>query len=284
VVDIMDIKRIIKLSRPRFWLYLAGTFMVGFAFGITNVEEFLSMSFIIPFLLFLIPANIFIYGINDIADRDTDRLNPKKDDRKEIKTTDSEMMQLKIIVGASFIMMLNMAFFLNFYGMILLFTFLLLGAGYSIKPFRFKSKPFLDFLSNSFYMLPGIIGYYISSGMIAPLIVWVLGISWTGAMHLFSAIPDIIPDRKAKIKTTAVLLGHKNSLLFCIILWAFFVLSLIVLNINLLLLFLTFIYIMIPLLLMFMHEENVIKAYWYFPYLNAIIGMLFFFYAIIPKL
>ena len=280
----MDIGRLIRISRPRFWLYLAGTFMVGYAFGIHNLSEFYSLSFIIPFLLFLIPANIFIYGINDIADRDTDKINPKKDDKKEIRTKEKDLKTLKIIVALSILSLFSLLFFLDFTGITLLLAFIIIGAGYSVRPLRFKSKPFLDFISNSFYILPGIIGYYIASGMLPPLIVWVLGLSWTGAMHLFSAIPDIEPDRKSKIMTSAVLFGHKNSLLFCIMLWSFFVLSQIVLEVNILLIALSMIYIIIPLILMFMDEEKVIKAYWYYPYINGILGMIFFFYAIIPKI
>jgi len=280
----MDIKRIIKISRPRFWLYLAGTFMVGYAFGISNIRDFYSLSFIVPFILLLIPANIFIYGINDIADRDTDRINPKKDDKKEIRTKEKELRKLKIIVFLSMFSLFSLLFFVDIIGIFLLLTFIILGAGYSVRPLRFKSKPFLDFISNSFYILPGIIGYYISSGLIAPLIVWVLGLSWTGAMHLFSAIPDIEPDKKSRILTSAVLFGHRNSLLFCIMLWSFFILSLIILEVNILLIILSMIYIIIPLILMFMDEEKVIKAYWYYPYINGILGMIFFFYAIIPKI
>ena len=35
------------------------------------------------------------------------------------------------------------------------------------------------------------------------------------AMHCYSAIPDIEPDKQAGLVTTAVYLGKQNSLLYC---------------------------------------------------------------------
>ena len=74
----MDLKSIVEISRPRFWLYLAGTYLVGYAFGAENIYSLQNFNFIIHFLFFLIPANIFLYGINDIYDEDTDQFNQKK--------------------------------------------------------------------------------------------------------------------------------------------------------------------------------------------------------------
>jgi 4-hydroxybenzoate polyprenyltransferase len=39
------------------------------------------------------------------------------------------------------------------------------------------------------------------------------------AMHAFSAVPDIEADRQAKLTTTATILGHKGTLLYCALLW-----------------------------------------------------------------
>ncbi|MFT4308878.1 MAG: prenyltransferase [Candidatus Woesearchaeota archaeon] len=278
----MDIKRIIKMSRPRFWLYLAGTFMVGYAYGINDVSSLLQPSFIIPFLIFLIPANIFVYGINDIADREMDKNNPKKDDNKESAVRKGEEKTIAITVWASLIIMITgLMFYTDITGMILLAVFIILGAGYSLKPLRLKEKPFLDFLSNSFYIIPGIIGYYIASNSVPPMIIWLMGISWTGAMHLYSAIPDIIPDKKSGIMTAATVLGHKNSLLYCSLLWSLFVLSLIILEVHIILLLASLTYVIIPLILMFMPQESVTRAYWKYPYINAFIGMLFFLNAVL---
>jgi 4-hydroxybenzoate polyprenyltransferase len=78
------LKFILKLSRPRFWLYLGGTYLVGYAAGITTYHEFLRPTFWVHFLFFLIPANIFLYGINDYYDEDTDQFNTKKQTHEQL--------------------------------------------------------------------------------------------------------------------------------------------------------------------------------------------------------
>ncbi|MEF8937724.1 MAG: lycopene elongase, partial [Halovenus sp.] len=66
------------LSRPRFWFYLAGPVIVGVVYGASSQADLFTPLTVELFLYFLIPANIFLYGINDIFDADIDQLNPKK--------------------------------------------------------------------------------------------------------------------------------------------------------------------------------------------------------------
>lgn len=77
----MKFKEVIKVSRPRFWLYEAATFgLVGTVGALQGLSFFSDWRYWIFALYFLIPANILIYGINDIFDYETDKLNPKKGD------------------------------------------------------------------------------------------------------------------------------------------------------------------------------------------------------------
>ena len=77
----MTIKEVLKISRPRFWLYEAATFgLVGTVGALQGLSFFSDWRYWVFALYFLIPANILIYGINDIFDYETDKLNPKKGD------------------------------------------------------------------------------------------------------------------------------------------------------------------------------------------------------------
>ena len=73
-----DPKFLLKVSRPRFWLYIFGPFLVGLAAGADSWRDFLRLDTILSAVYFLFPANVLIYGINDIFDFETDRRNPKK--------------------------------------------------------------------------------------------------------------------------------------------------------------------------------------------------------------
>jgi 4-hydroxybenzoate polyprenyltransferase len=96
-------------------------------------------------------------------------------------------------------------------------------------------------------------------------------------MQLFSAIPDIEADRKANLKTTAVVAGEKASLILCLIFWAIFAAILIFVTPwnapwNLLML----VYPGIPLYLLLRPSVSIERAYWYFPYYTGIFGMVLF--------
>ena len=60
------------LSRPRFWLYLAGPVVVGVVYGSDAVGSFVQPVTVAMFLYFLLPANVYLYGVNDIFDADID--------------------------------------------------------------------------------------------------------------------------------------------------------------------------------------------------------------------
>lgn len=47
---------LLTLSRPRFWLYLAGPVMVGAVFGAESLSELFSLPVIALFTFFLLPA------------------------------------------------------------------------------------------------------------------------------------------------------------------------------------------------------------------------------------
>ncbi len=75
---------LLKVSRWRFWLYLAGTYLVGFTIGVRDLNLLLTGWFWLHFLYFTLPANLLLYGINDLFDADSDASNPKKSAREHL--------------------------------------------------------------------------------------------------------------------------------------------------------------------------------------------------------
>ena len=124
-----DIRFLLKVSRPRFWLYLFGPYIVGLAAGAAVRTDLASMSAIAFGVYFLFPANLLIYGVNDIFDFDTDKLNPKKQDyealvrpeRHKLLLITMLALNLPFIVAAAFLdlntflLMLGFLFFSIFY-------------------------------------------------------------------------------------------------------------------------------------------------------------------------
>jgi 4-hydroxybenzoate polyprenyltransferase len=269
----MSFATVLKVSRPRFWHYTAGTFLIGSLFGMVGFAGLLSPWFIVHFLFFLWFANVFIYGVNDWFDRDTDAFNPKKD-AKEHRVQRKEKRELFFWLYLSFFVaiVLNVVWFSPVL-LVLWLCFFFLSFFYSVPPLRFKAFPFVDFLSNALYLFPGFIGYYFASGSLPSFEAVIAGWAWVGGMQLFSAIPDIVADKRAKLRTTAVVLGFVPSLLLTSALWLVAVVfGLFVLPWWFLL---GVVYPLMPLLVLLLRLD-IEKVYWWFPYVNLVMGFLLF--------
>jgi 4-hydroxybenzoate polyprenyltransferase len=261
------LRRLLKRSRPRFWLYLAGPVIVGVAYGAPDVPDLFSAPALVLFAYFVLPANVFLYGINDVFDADIDTENPKKEDR-EVRYTGDRFVVSLVITSA--LAGLALAAWLPAAAPWII-GFLFLGAAYSAPPLRLKTTPPLDSVSNGLYVLPGVAAYAALAGSNPPLEAIVGGWLWTMAMHTFSAIPDIGPDRRAGIETLATVLGRRGTLAYCGAVWLFAAGAFALLDLRggvLLLLY--------PALVAFWEAGGVEidRAYWYYPAINTLVGMV----------
>lgn len=270
--------KILKISRPRFWLYLGGTFALGYALGLKNLSQINSFEFVVFFLFFLIPANFFLYGVNDYFDKEIDIANPKKDEKEYVFTkSDKNMLLLGILI--TFIIGTFLTIISTELIQTLFLLFFLLSFFYSAPPIRFKNVPFLDGISNGLYIIPGLIGFALTQNTLPNYLIFIAGISWTASMHLFSAIVDIEADKKSNVKTTAVILGFEKAIILCIIYWLIFCASIFKLTgINILSTTLT-IYPLVSIYALF-NKDKINNIYWKFPYINNILGFGAFLYII----
>jgi 4-hydroxybenzoate polyprenyltransferase len=265
-----------RISRFRFWIYTAGTYVVGYALGMSTWLDFFNPWYIIYLIYFFLPANIFIYGVNDYWDQATDELNPKKDEkelRMTVKDKKNLLLLIYLVTGISIILLIFQA---DIVERLIFISFLFLSYFYSAKPLRFKAVPVLDFISNMLYIVPGIFGYYLIARSLPPILFVFAGFLHISAMHLFSAIPDIEFDKKAGLKTTAILLDKYKSLILVLIEWI--CLAAIVLYLTNLypLSFLVLIYPIIPLSLLIKRDLDINRVYWTLPYINVSLGGLLF--------
>ena len=258
------------MSRPRFWLYLAGPVIVGVVYAAGTPAQFFSVPAVLSFLYFLVPANIFLYGVNDIYDADVDAHNPKKDEEgREVRYRgDAVVVMFVYLATATGIFLVP---FLPLEGIYALVGFYALGTQYSAPPVRLKTIPFLDSLSNGLYVLPGVVAYAAVAGQLPPLLAIVGGWLWTMAMHTFSAVPDIEPDRAAGIRTTATVLGERGALAYCAGCWFLSAAVMGVLHP-----FLGAVFAGYPLFVGAIRaaDVDIDRAYWWFPLVNTLAGMV----------
>ncbi len=343
----MNFQTLLRISRPRFWHYVLWPMLIYFAasgyfvdmqasfvrWGTDWIFQLIIMLIILWY--FTLPANLWIYGRNDIADGDTDKFNSKKWSYEE-KVEDSDIMKKELkskiwlwnkrYIGlwAWWILIIrlfkdyiniqhNEVFsFVDFilqqaqttsnykrrhdlsYILVSMIAicipFLLIAYLYSCKPLRAKAKPFIDGIMNVLYIavpfsiivMNIIWSYYYGyeSSYDVQLITYnfLASLFRCMAMHCYSAIPDIEPDRQAWLTTTAVYLEKQNSLIYCGILYL----------LSALLSFSTLWWfsvvagiIYISVMMISYYKKDIFALYKIFPYINLIIWFLLFWYIIV---
>lgn len=269
---------LISISRPRFWLYTAGPYLLGYTASSASLYDLMSPAFLGTLIYFMIPANFYLYGINDLFDRDTDILNPKKGS-KEVLSLSVGVKVLVLVIASSLLISLLALIFLQGLSRIFLGIFVALSTIYSAPPIRLKSKALLDSYSNALYAMPLLVGYAQNTNNVPGIDILIASISWSAAMHAFSAIPDIEYDKKAGLRTVATLLGWRGALLFCAANWG--VASIVAVWRDILLLP-SLIYPLIPVYIL-VRGGDVEKIYWRFPLINSTMGFLAFIYIIYKK-
>ncbi|MFP8952131.1 prenyltransferase [Natrialbaceae archaeon A-arb3/5] len=257
---------LLTLSRPRFWLYLAGPVLVGVAYGAETVGDLFTLETALLFAYFLVPANVFLYGVNDIYDREIDAENPKKNDR-EARYRGQRYVPLVVTLCAALVLLIAPA--LPSAAWPWLVAFLVLSVAYSAPPIRFKTVPVLDSVSNGLYILPGAAAYVAVAGSQPPVLAVVGGWLWAMGMHTFSAIPDIEPDRVTGIRTTATILGERRTYAYCGACWLASAAAFGALDYRLGAVMLVY-----PALVAVLVGTTVAvdRAYWWFPAINTIVG------------
>ena len=256
------------LSRPRFWFYLAGPVVVGVAVAADSVGELGTPLTVVLFAYFLLPANVLLYGINDMFDVEVDAENPKKTD-KETRWQGDRAVAMAV-VGCGLVGV-GLTAALPSLAWPWLGGFLFFAVGYSTPPLRFKTTPFLDSVSNGLYILPGIAAYAMVAGTQPPIFAVVGGWLWTMGMHTFSAIPDIEPDRAAAIKTTATVLGERLTYGYVAACWVVAAVAFGLVDRRLGVLIGIY-----PVFVAWVATSSVQvdKAYWWFPALNTAVGTI----------
>jgi 4-hydroxybenzoate polyprenyltransferase len=267
----------LRISRPRFWLYLLGPFLIGSISADTT--NFFWPALAVFAFYFTFPANMLIYGINDIFDYETDKHNPRKQEYEEVVTPTSRWRIANVII------LWNLPFCVVWLAdempvtsKLALLAFLFLGIFYSAKPIRAKTKPILDSLFNILYIFPGLFAYGLLEYKFPPVQIMVAAGLWCVAMHAYSAIPDIRYDKKAGINTIATLLHPLGTLVFCMLCFA----GAAALSYSWLKLFAVgagALY-LIMMLITFVRTkpDQIFAIYRFFPFINIAVGTALFFY------
>lgn len=170
---------------------------------------------VLPILIWVtLPFNLLIYGINDIFDQETDNINARKGGYEGAHISPNEVKPIAWgVVLTNIPFLIFFAVTLPWQATAWMIAYSLFFTFYSAPPLRFKARPFLDSISNTDYAFPL---------AIVPLALskepqwWAVAalMAWSIAKHAYDAIQDIPQDSETGIKTTAVHLGVRGTLIW----------------------------------------------------------------------
>jgi len=269
-------KKLITISRPRFWIYVVGPFWLCAAILYPAIHNVLQG--IIFLLYFTFPANILIYGINDIYDNETDILNGKKNSYEQVLLKSDRKKLLWVIFITNIPFLIYGFFVLPVSSLVCLIFFVALSWQYSAPPLRAKAIPFVDsIVSGLLYIVPAGVAWGIVTQSYPSFMPMVAGFLWSYAMHLYSAVPDINADKAAGIKTGANLLGKNPTLILCGILYfSSAVIAFMYIGLFAFIAVLGYLY-LIVISINKKSPEEVLDVYKIFPLLNTFVGAILFF-------
>lgn len=214
---------LLKTSRPFGWIIAPIVFLIG----ISSSSAELTFLPILQILLLSFPYCVFLYGVNDVYDYESDRLNPRKKLVEGIKLKPRYHSFVKrVSYTIALLMILTSLFSLNITNILGIFLLLFFSYFYSAPPLRFKEKPLLDSFSNGilYFFAPFVMGFSFNDTILDIPIKTYLITACVMGIHSFSTIMDYSIDKKVGDKTFAVVFGKRMASLFALVI---FVLTLI---------------------------------------------------------
>ena len=195
----------VKAGRPGFWLTALWFYLLPLGEGVRPLP---SGAFWLGLVYVGFPLGMAIYAANDLTDRATDALNPRKDSFLfGARPTSAQVQRLPWIITG-----IQLPFLLAFWAMLgpkaILWFAAVLGATtiYNFRPFRAKDRPLLDMASQAGYLLVFVLADWVS-GTPSSWQLYAFGALFAMHSHGFGQILDVVPDAKAGRETTAVALG-----------------------------------------------------------------------------
>lgn len=202
---------LLEVSRPLGWIIAPLVFLIGLYYS----KAELGLLPIIQIVLLSFPYSLLLFGINDIYDIESDKINPRK---RSIEFHGGDARLIKIVsAAASSLLLMSSLFTYNLSNILCVVLILLLSYFYSIPPVRLKERPPIDSFSNgALFFLVFSMGWSFGNSVVdIPLKIYFVAFCVMG-IHAFGTVMDYSFDRRAGHKTFAVVLGRRTASLFAL--------------------------------------------------------------------
>jgi 4-hydroxybenzoate polyprenyltransferase len=200
---------LLQVSRPGLW----STTALFYLMPLGHVDFLHSRTLWLGLFYVLFPLGFLLYGVNDIADAEADRLNPRKGTFLFGSLGAAEQLAaLRWKIAVVQIPFLIIFFLLVGPRILFWFATLLLAVGlYNAPRFGWKSHPPFDVLIQASYLLVFVLSSWLNEVRQLPWQTYLFGALFAMHSHIFGEVMDIDPDRLSGRRTTATLTGAVPS-------------------------------------------------------------------------
>ena len=207
---------LVKESRPVGWILGPLVFLLGMT---VSGSIILTPVTIFQILMLSFPFCIFLYGMNDVHDYESDKLNPRKKvaggwiDPKLEPEYHPYVTHVSIFVVI--LMFLSSFLTLNTTNILAMVVLVASAHLYSAPPVRLKERPVIDSVSNGIIVFSTLLlGFSFGSSIFDVGIDIYLITAVAVGIHAYTTIMDYEFDKNAGYKTTAVVFGKRGTSLF----------------------------------------------------------------------
>lgn len=198
---------VLQASRPGLWSTQVWFYLLPL--GHKNV--FHSAAFWTGVLYCTFPLGLLLYGWNDCVDFEIDRINPRKGTflfgargtLEQLRRLPFAMALVQLPFVLAFVYLVGAKVLLFFVG-----TVLIGGMLYNWPRYGWKSRPPLELLNQSGYLLVFVLSSWLNGVPQLPWQAMLFSVMFAMHSHLFGEIMDIEPDRASGRRTTATVIGR----------------------------------------------------------------------------
>ncbi|MEN1678497.1 MAG: UbiA family prenyltransferase [Planctomycetota bacterium] len=195
----------LQVARPGLWATQLWFYLLPLG-GMRLLGEW---TFWLGAVYVMFPLGYLLYGWNDGADYETDRLNPRKGNYLfGAKLSREQLSRLPLrmaLVQAPFWLAMAWAIGPKFW--LWAAACLAVNAAYNWPRWGTKGLPLLDVLNQSGYLLVFVLSSWLNDAPQLPWPAMLVGALFAMHSHLVNEIADVDPDRVAGRRTTAVVIG-----------------------------------------------------------------------------
>ena len=222
-----DILILLKVSRPPLWGALPLVFCLGLAYGkrgLTSPDFQFAPLMLLQILMLSFPICLITFGLNDIHDYASDRINPRKRGMEGIflPAQYHKLVGRTALAAAVVFFAVSLAT-LSPPNVFFTMTLLVLSYVYSTPPWRLKTKPPLDAVVAGIigFMSPFSLGYsFVDDATALPLHAYLFTFC-VMSLHAFSTIMDYDVDKISGDRTFAVAFGKRTAALLPAVIFLF---------------------------------------------------------------